>query len=156
VAGDSLFAGSPNACATGVQSEINRARTQQIAGRSHITGKMAPESRPVQPVRQDTSAMQTLSPRRALYLGACALGRLGEQSRSLEWAQRALAIDPEDCGILYNVACTYALQGKTEEAINCLEKAMTHALWYKRWALHDSDLDPLRSHPRFQSLMERK
>jgi serine/threonine protein kinase/Tfp pilus assembly protein PilF len=93
---------------------------------------------------------------RALYLGACALGRLGERSRSLEWAQRALAIDPEDCGILYNVACTYALQGKIEEAIDCLEKAMTHALWYKRWALHDPDLDPLRSHPRFQSLMERK
>ena len=82
---------------------------------------------------------------RALYLGACALGRLGERTRSLEWAERALAIDPEDCGILYNVACTYALQGKTEEAIDCLEQAMTRALWYKRWALHDSDLNPLRA-----------
>src|ERR1700678_4567865 len=92
---------------------------------------------------------------RALYLGACALGRLGERSRSLEWAERALAIDPEDCGILYNVACTYALQGKTEEAIDCLEQAMARALWYKRWALHDSDLDALRTHPRFLSLMER-
>jgi len=93
---------------------------------------------------------------RALYLGACALGRLGEGSRSLEWARRALAIDPEDCGILYNVACAYALQGKAEEAIDCLEKAMTHAFWYKRWAQHDSDLDLIRSHPRFQALMERK
>jgi serine/threonine protein kinase/Tfp pilus assembly protein PilF len=93
---------------------------------------------------------------RALYLGACALGRLGERSRSLEWAERALAIDPEDCGILYNVACTYALQGKVEEAIDCLEQAMARALWYKRWALRDSDLDPLRTHPRFQALMERK
>jgi non-specific serine/threonine protein kinase len=93
---------------------------------------------------------------RALYLGACALGRLGEGSRSLEWARRALAIDPEDCGILYNVACAYALQGKAEEAVDCLEKAMTHAFWYKRWAQHDSDLDLIRSHPRFQALMERK
>jgi serine/threonine protein kinase/Flp pilus assembly protein TadD len=93
---------------------------------------------------------------RALYLGAVALCQLGERSRSLDWARRALAIDPEDCGILYNVACTYALQGKPEEAIDCLEKAMTHAFWYKRWAQHDSDLDSLRSHPRFQSLMERK
>ncbi len=92
---------------------------------------------------------------RAHYLGACALGRLGERSRSLEWAERALAIDPEDCGILYNVACTYALQGKVEEAIDCLEQAMARALWYKRWALHDSDLDALRIHPRFISLMER-
>ena len=93
---------------------------------------------------------------RALYLGAVALFRLGEGSRSLQWARSALAIDPEDCGILYNVACTYALQGKAEDAIDCLDKAMRHALWYKRWAQHDSDLDSLRSHPRFQALMNRE
>jgi len=93
---------------------------------------------------------------RALYLGAVALFRLGERSRSLQWARSALAIDPEDCGILYNVACTYALQEKTEEAIDCLEKAMKHAFWYKRWAQHDSDLDSLRGHPRFRALMERE
>ncbi len=92
---------------------------------------------------------------RALYMGANALCQLGERARSSDWARRALAIDPEDCGILYNVACVYALQGKTQEAIDCLEKAMAHAYWYKRWAQHDSDLDSLRSHPRFQSLMDR-
>jgi adenylate cyclase len=92
---------------------------------------------------------------RALYLGANALCRLGEGSRSLDWARRALAIDPEDCGILYNVACVYALQGKTDEAIDCLDKAMTHAYWYKRWAKNDSDLDSLRGSPRFQALMDK-
>ena len=90
---------------------------------------------------------------RALYLGANALCRLGERARSLDWARRALAIDPEDCGILYNVACVYALQAKTDEAIDCLDKAMNHAYWYKRWAKNDSDLDSLRNHPRFQALM---
>jgi len=92
---------------------------------------------------------------RALYMGANALSRLGERSRSLDWAGRALAIDPEDCGILYNIACVYAILGKSEEAIDCLDKAMTHAFWYHRWAQHDSDLDSLRTHPRFQALMER-
>jgi serine/threonine protein kinase/Tfp pilus assembly protein PilF len=90
---------------------------------------------------------------RALYLGANALCQLGERARSLDWAQRALAIDPEDCGILYNIACVYALQGKPDEAIDCLDKAMTHAFWYKRWAQNDADLDSLRNHPRFQTLM---
>ncbi len=90
---------------------------------------------------------------RALYLGAGNWFLLGERARSLDWAGRALAIDPDDCGILYNVACVYSLQGKVEEGIDCLEKAMTHAYWYKRWAEHDSDLDNLRSHPRFQALM---
>jgi len=92
---------------------------------------------------------------RALYLGANSLCRLGERARSLDWARRALAIDPEDCGVLYNVACVYALQGRIDEAIDCLDKAMTHAYWYKRWAENDSDLDPLRNHPRFQALMDR-
>ncbi len=92
---------------------------------------------------------------RALYMGANALSQLNERARSLDWAQRALAIDPEDCGILYNIACVYSLLGKSEEAIDCLDKAMTHAFWYKRWAQHDSDLDSLRSHPRFQALMDR-
>ncbi len=91
---------------------------------------------------------------RALYLGANALCQLGERERSLEWARLALAIDPDDAGILYNVACVYALQGKVEEAIDCLDKAMIHGFWYKRWAAHDSDLDNVRNHPRFKALME--
>ena len=90
---------------------------------------------------------------RALYLGAGNWFELGEQARSLDWARRALAIDPEDCGILYNVACVYSLQGRIEDGIDCLEKAMTHAYWYRRWAEHDSDLDNIRSHPRFKALM---
>ncbi len=93
---------------------------------------------------------------RALYLGATDLCQLGERARSLDWARRALAIDPEDCGILYNVACVYSLQGSSEEALDCLEKALLHGFWYKRWAQHDSDLDSLRNHPRFQSLMARE
>jgi tetratricopeptide (TPR) repeat protein len=90
---------------------------------------------------------------RALYLGAGCLAHLGERARAQDWAGRALAIDPEDCGILYNVACVYSNLGKIEEGIDCLEKEMAHAYWYKRWAEHDSDLDNLRSHPRFQKLM---
>ncbi len=91
---------------------------------------------------------------RALYLGATDLCQLGERARSLDWARRALAIDPEDCGILYNVACVYSLQGLVEECIDCLERALQHGFWYKRWAQHDSDLDSVRKHPRFQALMD--
>jgi non-specific serine/threonine protein kinase len=93
---------------------------------------------------------------RALYLGAASLCQLGEKARSLEWAQMALAIDPEDAGILYNVACVYALQGRTEEAIECLERAMVHGFWYKQWAERDPDLNSLRAHPRFQALLQKE
>jgi Flp pilus assembly protein TadD len=90
---------------------------------------------------------------RALYLGAGIIARLGEQTRSYEWARRALAIDPEETSILYNVACVYALLGRTQDALNCLEKVMEHGTFYKNWAAKDSDLDSVRSDPRFQALL---
>ncbi len=92
---------------------------------------------------------------RALYLGASALVGLGERKRGLEWAERALAADPEEPSVLYNVACVYALLGQTEEAIDCLDEAVTFGFLQKEWIDNDSDLDSLRSHPRFQALLER-
>jgi serine/threonine protein kinase/Flp pilus assembly protein TadD len=90
---------------------------------------------------------------RALYLGAGILARMGDHKRAFEWGQRALAIDPEETSILYNVACVYSLLGRTEEAISCLTKVMEHGTFYKNWATKDSDLDSLRTDPRFQALL---
>jgi tetratricopeptide (TPR) repeat protein len=90
---------------------------------------------------------------RALYLGAGILARLGEHARSYDWARRALAIDPEETSILYNVACVYALLGRSEDALSCLGKVMVHGTFYKNWAAKDSDLDSVRSDPRFQALI---
>ncbi len=90
---------------------------------------------------------------RALYLGAGILARIGEHAKSYDWARRALAIDPEETSILYNVACVYALLGKTEDALQCLGKVMEHGTFFKNWAAKDSDLDSLRSDPRFHALL---
>jgi TolB-like protein/Tfp pilus assembly protein PilF len=48
---------------------------------------------------------------RALYLGAGSLSKFGQRQRALEWVGRALAIDPSDSGVLYNVACVYSMLG---------------------------------------------
>ena len=90
---------------------------------------------------------------RAIYFGASALCQLGEREKSLEWNRRALAIEPDDAGVLYNVACVYAGLGEVEVAINCLEKCVASGMRQKEWFQNDSDLDPLRAHPRFQALM---
>jgi serine/threonine protein kinase/Flp pilus assembly protein TadD len=92
---------------------------------------------------------------RALYLSAGALMQLGEPERALEWAGRALALDPEDSGVLYNVACVYALGGQADEAIGCLEKAVQNGFGHRAWLENDSDFDSLRGDPRFQGLVER-
>jgi serine/threonine protein kinase/Flp pilus assembly protein TadD len=90
---------------------------------------------------------------RALYLGAIGWCQLKEPARGLEWAGRALAMDPEDAVTLYNVACVYALQGQIEQAIDCLENALKHGFAHKEWIENDSDLNSLHSHPRFQALL---
>jgi adenylate cyclase len=47
------------------------------------------------------------------------------------------------------------MAGETEKAINLLERAVERGLTQRGWFEHDSNLDPLRPHPRFKALMER-
>ncbi len=89
---------------------------------------------------------------RALYLGAQNLCRLGEHQRGLDWAQRALAIDPEDSAVCYNVACIYAILGRNDDAITCLEKSIACGFGDKKIIHNDPYLNPIRSHPRFIAL----
>ena len=90
---------------------------------------------------------------RALYMGANGLVALGEREQGLDWARRALALDPDEPMLLYNIGCIYSLAGLTGEALDCLERSVEKGLTQTGWFLHDSNLDPLRSHPRFVRLM---
>src|SRR6266480_6681793 len=93
---------------------------------------------------------------RPAYLGAAALATLGETDRAREWATRALAIDPDDVLTQYNVACVYSILGDLEEALDLLERLLPNAGHELKhgWIKNDSDLDPLRRHPRFQKILE--
>ncbi|MCK7477311.1 MAG: protein kinase [Candidatus Moduliflexus flocculans] len=92
---------------------------------------------------------------RALYMGANGLVALGEKDEGLEWARRARKIDPDDPMLLYNLGCIHSLAGDVDEAVDCLERAAAGGLLQKGWYENDSDLDPLRGHPRFKALLER-
>ncbi len=89
---------------------------------------------------------------RALYFGALALCRIGETRRSEEWAERALAMDPAEPQVLYNVGCVYALLGRPDEALRCLADALTHGGWWRTWMRNDPDLVSLADDPRFREL----
>jgi TolB-like protein/Flp pilus assembly protein TadD len=92
---------------------------------------------------------------RALCLGGQALMQLDEPERALEWAQRAHKIDPTDSGILYNVACVYALGEMTHQALDCLDQAIQNGFGHREWLDHDTDLDSLREDPRFEALRQK-
>jgi adenylate cyclase len=89
------------------------------------------------------------------HRGALALAQLGERDRAKDWAARALAIDPDDTVAHYNIACMYSILGDLDQAIDLLERVLPlssseQMLWFK----NDSDLDAVRSHPRYLKLLE--
>lgn len=90
---------------------------------------------------------------RALYCTANGMAALGEAAPARELCERALAMRPNDGMVLYNVGCVYALIGCLEEAMNAVEQAAKCGLREKGWYQHDSNLDPLRTSPRFQRLI---
>jgi tetratricopeptide (TPR) repeat protein len=93
---------------------------------------------------------------RAMVLGATAHSRLGNVTRALDLVGQALVIDPDDSGVLYNVACVYANAGRSEEALSCLERAIHNGFGHLEWLEHDSDFDSVRSDPRFGAFLARR
>ena len=91
---------------------------------------------------------------RACILGAVAHAFLKDEEQSMALAARAVAADPDDPALLYNAACNYAVLGRAEEALAALEQAVDRGYGDKAWMEHDSDLDILRSAPRYQALLQ--
>src|SRR5262249_29178946 len=89
---------------------------------------------------------------RATYMKSGSLCGLGENALAMEWADRALAMDPDEPSVLYNVACDYALLGATDKAIDCLAKALDQGFGHTEWIERDPDLALVREHPRYMCL----
>ena len=90
---------------------------------------------------------------RALCFGSVNLIEDGQTEKGMDWLHRAENALADDALNLYNVACVYANIGKVEKALDCLEKSVRSGMAEVDWMTNDSDLDPLRDHPRFQALL---
>jgi adenylate cyclase len=93
---------------------------------------------------------------RSATAAAVGLVTLGNNDRARERLSRALAIDPHDIWTQYNAACIYTNLGDIDRALDLLERVLPHAGHELKhgWIKHDSDLDPLRDHPRYQKILE--
>ena len=91
----------------------------------------------------------------AMGFAVTALGTLGETGRAKELANRALLLDPGNMNMRYNLACTLVNNAKDYEgALDLLDplfKIISTEL--VNWSKTDSDLDPVREHPRFKAML---
>lgn len=81
-----------------------------------------------------------------------AQGKLEEAEKRL---QETLKRTPRDTVAHYNLACVLARQGKHDEALAALEKAVEFGFRNPRHIEQDEDLKCLRGEPRFASLLKR-
>jgi serine/threonine protein kinase/Flp pilus assembly protein TadD len=93
---------------------------------------------------------------RAMTMAAVSCSRMGDRPQAREWARRATAVDGEDAGVCYNVACLMALEGELDAAIEHLRCAFRVGFAHLDWIEHDPDLASLWDDPRFQELIREK
>jgi adenylate cyclase len=92
----------------------------------------------------------------ALAAGANALAMLGDKHRAREWMQRALAFDPNNLAMRYNLACAFVQDlNDTDAALEMLEpyfERITSSTFIRHLEA-DPDLDPIRSNARFTEML---
>lgn len=119
-----------------------------------------PTTTPTQPAT--AASTQSSEPEtkeeRAESLGAKAIHLLHQQkyAEAEQVLLEAVSVDPENPTNVYNLACTYALQGKKTLALDWLEKAADAGFTDFIHISRDSDLDALRDLPRYKQLVARK
>ena len=93
----------------------------------------------------------------ALSFGAPLLVELGRTEQALTWCSWALAIEPDDSLLRYNVARVHALSGDVDASLEQLDVAYDASPVVQRrlalWMRHDLDFSPLEGERRFQRLL---
>ena len=82
---------------------------------------------------------------------AFAYRRLGEEERGRELMREALERYPGDWAAAYNAACYASLDGRTEEALDLLRRAVELDPEAAELARRDEDFDAMRDDARFTS-----
>ncbi len=105
--------------------------------------------------RAERAAEQNPGNSAPVHRAALAYAQIGDNRRAVSWINRALAMDPHDVITRYNAVCVHALLGDTDRAVEHMEQLLPNSSSYQiGWFENDSDLDNIRSDPRFIRLME--
>lgn len=87
-----------------------------------------------------------------LALGWCHK-RVGRLDKAIESLEEALQVDDRQAILHYNLACYWSLAKNVKWAVEYLERALELDPTYRDRIGQEHDFDPIRSHPRFQELL---
>ena len=76
-----------------------------------------------------------------------------EYDKAYELLSSAHEEFPDDAGVLFNLACSESLLGRSDDAIDHLRQAVASDERFKELARADSDFDPIREDPRFRDVV---
>ncbi len=79
--------------------------------------------------------------------------RTNQLPRAITSMERAYRINPKEAVILYNLSCYWSLAGNKTQALSWLGRALRMDNDYRRLIDDESDFDPLRNDPDFQSMI---
>jgi len=105
--------------------------------------------------RAEKAIAQDQSNGAALGYGASSLAVLGDADRAKEWIRRALLIDPNNHIMRYNLACSLTVYlDDSDAALDLLEFYFERVADSElKHARVDPDMDRLRGHPRFKTMI---
>ena len=90
----------------------------------------------------------------AMGFAVLAHATLDNSERAKEWAKRALLLDPDNKNMRYNFACGFVGMGDFDGALDLLEPVLAQSgIEHVNWTKKDSDLDPIRDHPRYKAMI---
>ena len=88
----------------------------------------------------------------ALQVLGDAYTKRGRFDAGLEVDEALSKLCPTDPMVLYNLACSYALTKRHEQAALALLRALEMGYADLKWLLKDPDLESLRKHPAFDKI----
>lgn len=85
------------------------------------------------------------------YFAALPAAQAGNPAAAYDVAAAGLADHPDHPSLHYNLACYASLAGEPDRALEHLNRAVEGNPQARSWAATDTDLDPIRSDPRYPS-----
>jgi tetratricopeptide (TPR) repeat protein len=76
----------------------------------------------------------------------------GRYSEGLGVDERLAELEPTNPLVFYNLACSYSLLDRCEDAASALERSLNLGYRDFKWLVKDPDLKKLRAHPRYKKI----